>query len=124
MSDNVKIIQVPAKALQCRGFNTISQPSFPSRGFPFYSKQWGSHFYILYAKDYNKIRERPKFDRVPHLCSQCYGCKSHQDRGVEPLSNSPKRTEKNADWDVKLQLKPKKKKKKKKKKIKRFAYIQ
>ena len=44
--------------------------------------------------DYNKIRKRLKLDRVPHLCSQYYGCKSHQGRGVESLRNSPKITHK------------------------------
>ena len=63
--------------------------------------------FIFYMSDYNKIRERLKLDRVPHLCSQYYGCKSHQVRGVESLRNSPKIT-KNADWDVKPQLKPNK----------------
>ena len=42
----------------------------------------------------NKIRKRLKLDRVPHLCSQYYGCKSHQGRGVESLRNSPKITKK------------------------------
>ena len=65
-------------------------------------------FFIFYMSDCNKIRKRLKLDRVPHLCSQYYGCKSHQGRGVESLRNSPKITKKNADWDVKPQLKPNK----------------
>ena len=63
--------------------------------------------FIFYMSDYNKIRKRIKLDRVLHLCSQYYGCKSHQGRGVESLRNSRKIT-KNADWDVKPQLKPNK----------------
>ena len=65
-------------------------------------------FFIFYMSDYNKIRKRLKLDRVLHLCSQYYGCKSHQGRGVESLRNSPKITKKKADWDVKPQVKPNK----------------
>ena len=64
--------------------------------------------FIFYMSDYNKIRKRLKLDRVLHLCSRYYGCKSHQGRGVESLRNSPKITKENADWDVKPQVKPNK----------------
>ena len=50
--------------------------------------------FIFYMSDYNKIRKPLKLDRVPHLCSQYYGCKSHKGRGVESLRNSPKITKK------------------------------
>ena len=47
-------------------------------------------FYILHVCQTTTI----KLDRVLHLCSQYYGCKSHQGRGVESLRNSPKITKK------------------------------